>query len=173
MLAALSVLLLGIGTLVRAEPANDNRAPDLTGYDKLVVGDGNKVAFEAYAEGVQIYRWDGTSWAFVAPKAVLYAGDGEDDGVVATHFAGPTWESNSGSTVVGAVLEKATPDPTAIPWLKLQAVSSDGPGIFQGVTFIQRVFTTGGLPPATAGGFVGDVAKVPYTAWYVFYRAAQ
>src|SRR5262249_33178335 len=127
-LAALTLLVLGIGALVGA--GADNRAPDLTGYEKLVVDDGNKVAFMAYAEGVQIYRWNGTKWDFVAPEATLYAGNGEDDGAVAIHYAGPTWESNSGSKVVGTVLERATPDPTAIPWLKLQAASSEGPGIF-------------------------------------------
>src|SRR6186997_2164158 len=87
-LAALGLLLLAIGTLARAEPGNDNRAPDLTGYEKLKVDDGNKVAFVAYAEGVQIYRWNGTAWAFVGPEAMLYSGDGDDAGVVGIHYAG-------------------------------------------------------------------------------------
>jgi hypothetical protein len=168
-LAALALLVLGLGTLVGE--GGDHRAPDLTGFEKLIVDDGNKVAFVAYAEGVQIYRWNGTSWSFVGPEAVLYSGDGDDDEVVGIHYAGPTWESNSGSTVVGAVLERATPDPTAIPWLKLGAVSSEGPGIFHRVTFIQRVYTTGGLSPSSPGDFAGEVVRVPYTAWYVFYRA--
>jgi len=173
LLAAGALLLLALGTLARAEPGNDNRAPDLTGYEKLVVDDGNKVAFMAYAEGVQIYRWNGTGWAFVGPEAVLYSGDGDNDEVVGIHYGGPTWESNSGSKVVCAALERATPDPTAIPWLKLGAVSSEGPGIFHRVTFIQRVYTTGGLAPAAPGEVVGAEARVPYTAWYVFYRAAD
>ena len=85
--------------------------------------EGNKVAFQAFGVGVQIYRWNGTSWNFVAPEAVLFA---RGDGVVATHFAGPTWESNSGSTVVGAVIDSCTPDPDAIPWLLLEAAETDG-----------------------------------------------
>ena len=117
-LAGLALLMLGLGAT--AGSGGDNRAPDLSGYEKLVVADGNKVAFVAYAEGVQIYRWNGTTWAFVGPEAVLYSGNGDDDGVVGIHYAGPTWESNSGSKVVGEVLERATPDPTAIPWLKLK-----------------------------------------------------
>jgi hypothetical protein len=166
-LVALAFLVLVLATLAGA---GDNRAPDLTGYEKLIVGDGNKVAFVAYAEGVQIYRWDGTAWVFAGPQAVLYSSNGEDAEVVGRHYAGPTWESNSGSKVIGTVLERATPDSTAIPWLKLQAASSEGPGIFHRVTFIQRVYTTGGLAPATPGGFTGQEVQVPYTAWYVFYR---
>ena len=49
---------------------------------------------------------------------------------VGTHYAGPIWESNSGSTVVGTVRERCTTDSNAIPGLLLQAVSTDGPGLF-------------------------------------------
>jgi hypothetical protein len=168
-LAALTLVVLGVGALTGA--GGDNRAPDLTGYEKLIVDDGNKVAFVVYAEGVQIYKWNGTAWSFVEPEAFLYSGDDEDAEVVGYHFRGPTWMSNSGSKVVGTVLERATPDATAIPWLKLGAVASEGPGIFHRVTFIQRVYTTGGLAPAAGGDFVDQVVRVPYTAWYVFYRA--
>ena len=75
--------------------------------------------------------------------------------------------------VVGTVLERCTPDPSAIPWLLLKAVSNEGPGIFHRVTFIQRVNTVGGNAPTDAGDFVGEVVKVPYTAEYYFYRAHQ
>jgi hypothetical protein len=162
--------LVGPQALSAGNPGNDNRAPDLSDYPKLQVEAGNKVSFHAYAEGVQIYRWDGTSWAFVAPEATLYA-DAGYHGVVGTHYAGPTWESNSGSKVVGAVLERATPDPDAIPWLKLEAKSKDGPGIFDNVTYIQRVNTVGGKAPTAPGDSVGEVVRVPYTAEYYFYRA--
>jgi hypothetical protein len=50
-------------------------------------------------------------------------------------------------------------------------VSSEGPGIFDGVIFIQRVNTAGGLPPSGPGPFVGAEEEVPYTAEYYFYRA--
>jgi hypothetical protein len=134
----------------------------------LNVEAGHKVAFATYAEGVQIYRWSGTAWDFVGPEAVLYADDG-GNGVVGIHYAGPTWESPSGSKVVGTVKERATVDADAIPWLKLSGVSS-GSGIFAGVTFIQRVNTVGGKAPSEAGEFVGQEARVPYAADYYFYR---
>jgi Protein of unknown function (DUF3455) len=168
--AALALLLFALVAPVRADPGDDNRAPDLGDCQNLQVPAGNKVAFRAYAEGVQIYRWNGASWAFVAPEAVLFAGD-EDDEVVGIHYAGPTWESASGSKVVGAVLERCTPDPDAIPWLLLRAVSSEGPGIFRRVTFIQRVNTVGGKAPADPGDLPGEEVRVPYTAEYYFYRA--
>ena len=94
--AALALLLLALVAPARAEPGDDIRGPDLGDCQNLQVPAGNKVAFHAYAEGVQIYRWNGTSWDFVAPEAELFA-SAEDDDPVAIHYAGPTWESASGS----------------------------------------------------------------------------
>jgi hypothetical protein len=169
--AGVAALLLALVATAGAEPGNDNRAPELPpGCEKLRVDAGNKVAAHAYAVGIQIYRWTGTSWAFVGPEAVLYHDEGEN-GEVGIHYAGPTWESVSGSKVAGAVVERATPDPTAIPWLKLRATASEGPGIFKGITFIQRVNTEGGLAPTEEGEFPGEEVGVPYTAEYYFYRA--
>ena len=166
----LALLLLALGAPVGALRGTDNRAPDLGDCEELQAPVGNKVAFVAYAEGVQIYRWNGTSWTFVAPEAVLYSGDDEDAEVVGIHYAGPTWESDSGSKVKAAVMDRCFPDPTAIPWLLLKATASEGPGIFHRVTYIQRVYTVGGLAPADPGDFVGEEAAIPYTAWYAFYR---
>src|SRR6266511_3093003 len=64
--------------------------------DSLHIPDGNTLSFHAYATGVQIYRWDGASWVFVAPSATLYADPGYH-GKVGIHYAGPTWQSISGS----------------------------------------------------------------------------
>jgi hypothetical protein len=169
-LVALLLTLSALTAPAGADPGNDNRAPDLGDCEELTVPAGNKVSHVLYADGVQIYRWTGTSWAFVAPEAELYANAGYT-GNVGFHYGGPTWESNSGSKVVGTVLERCTPDPTAIPWLLLKAVSSKGPGIFQKVTYIQRVNTVGGIAPAAPGNAVGDEVRVPYTTLYYFYRA--
>ena len=168
MLTALAVLALTSIQLARA--SEDNRAPELPSplCDRLQV-QGGRVAFHVYALGVQIYRWNGVSWVFVAPAARLFA-DADYHGEVGTHYAGPTWESNSGGKVIGSRVESCAPDPTAIAWLLLQRVSSEGPGIFDRVTFIQRVNTAGGLPPSGPGPFVGAEEEVPYTAEYYFYR---
>jgi len=85
----------------------------------------------------------------------------------------PTWESNNSGKVVASRLEGCTPDPTAIPWLLLQKVSTEGPGIFDRVTYIQRVNTSGGLAPSDPGHFVGEQVEVPYAAQYYFYRATH
>jgi hypothetical protein len=135
---------------------------------------GNRLAFATFAEGVQIYQCaltaTGYAWVFVAPEAVLLEGN---NGVVGSHYVGPTWETNSGSNVVGTRLQGITQDPSAIAWLLLGAVSSQGPGILDGVTYIQRVSTTGGLAPTSGAdsSSVGEYVNVPYTADYFFYKA--
>jgi hypothetical protein len=121
---------------------------------------------------VQIYRWDGTSWVFVAPEARLFA-DPCYEGQVGLHYAGPTWEANDGSKVVGSAPIRCTPFRGAIPWLRLDATSLSDHGRFARLTYIQRVNTIGGTAPAEAGAFVGDEARVPYTAEYFFYRKAR
>lgn len=153
-----------------AGSGTDRPAVGLGTCEELRVPAGSTLAFHAYAQGLQVYRWDGSSWTLVAPSAKLFA-DAEGKGAVGTHYAGPTWESASGSTVVGAVSDRCTPNPDAIPWLLLGTVSSEGPGVFQGVTHIQRVHTVGGKAPSEAGIFTDQVRGIPYTAEYFFYRA--
>ena len=173
--AGLLALAIGLSCTVvsnsRAE-GTDNRAPEVpTG---LAVSDTNKVHFHVYAVGAQIYTWVVnptnaalSSWVFVAPDAVLLDSDGD---VVGKHYAGPTWESNSGSKVVGVRVNGVTVNSNAIPWLLLRAASTDGKGILAATTYVQRVNTTGGLPPSTPGTSAGQQAHVPYTAEYYFYR---
>jgi len=144
-----------------------SRAPELGTCQNLQPPAGSKLVFHVYAAGVQIYHWNGTGWSFDGPSAVLSA-DAGGKSTVGTHYAGPTWESNSGGTVVGTVSQRCTPDTNAIAWLSLTA-KSNGPGIFHRVNFIQRVNTVGGKEPAYAGA-TGEVARVPYTTEYFFYR---
>ena len=140
------------------------------GCGQIAAPEGTRLAFRVYAIGDQIYRWNGSAWVLRAPDAKLYM-DANYQGLVGTHYGGPTWESNSGSIVVAARLKDCTPDSNAIPWLLLQKVIAEGPGIFARVEFIQRVNTYGGLKPTYAGTTVGDEVNVPYTAEYYFYRA--
>jgi uncharacterized protein DUF3455 len=96
---------------------------------------------------------------------------------VGRHYAGPTWESKDGSSVVGEVrASEPAPDPAAaIPWLLLAAKATAGSGLFSATSSIQRVQTLGGLAPSAAcsASNTGQVARVPYTATYYFYRAAR
>jgi hypothetical protein len=166
-LKTLRTLLIGLAAFIAA-----HQGPYLPpGCEKLEVDAGNVVSFHAFASGVQIYRWNATTskWDLLGPDATLFA-DAGLKAVVGTHYVGPTWETTSGSAVVGTVVESALPDTTTIRWLKLAAVSSHGPGVLAGTTFIQRVNTTGGLAPANAGS-PNEIVEVPYTAEYYFYRA--
>jgi hypothetical protein len=147
----------------------DQVAVDLGDCDKLRPPAGSTLVFHVYARGVQIYRWDGASWTPVGPSAQLFA-DANSKALVGTHYTGPTWKSTSGSTVVGVVIDRCTPNSDAIQWLLLGAAKNEGPGVFQGVTHIQRVNTVAGKAPAEAGT-VGQVREIPYTAEYFFYRA--
>lgn len=165
-LAVLAALWLGLAAPAAAA-ARVGGDPGVC--DQVQVPTGSQLAFHTYARGVQIYHWNGAAWVFDGPAAVLYA-DAQGQGQVGIHYSGPTWQTVSDGKVVGTLLQKCTPNPDAIAWLLLGA-ASDGPGVFQGVNLIQRLNTTGGNPPAAPGTSVGEVARVPYTAEYFFYRA--
>jgi hypothetical protein len=167
-LAALT-LLLGLAAPAWAPAGDDFLIPNLGDCQSLKVQRGNKVSAHGFGVGVQIYQWNGAAWIFQEPVAVLFT-DAEDTQVLAAHFGGPTWQSIGGGKVVGKVLEQCTPDPDSIPWLLLSAASHEGRGIFSDVTFIQRLNTAGGKAPNVPGNFVGQVARVPYTADYFFYH---
>ena len=143
---------------------------------ELQVPAGNTLSFHATGVGVQIYVWtpsatDPTqgSWVLKAPHAVLFEHYRE---LIGIHFAGPSWEGNDGSKVVGSRVAGVTVDADAIPWLLLKAASNSGDGIMSDVTYIQRLRTVGGLAPATPG-MAGQEVLVPYIADYLFYHAAQ
>jgi len=134
-----------------------------------------QVAFAA--RGVQIYTCatpaagGAPAWTLKAPHAVLFKGFE----TAAIHFAGPSWQAPDGSLVTGTrTASDPGPDPTAIPWLLLQAATNVGPGALSDVTWIQRLDTEGGAAPANGcdGGHVGAQVLVPYRASYFFYRAA-
>jgi hypothetical protein len=140
------------------------------------VPDGQRVLLKALGKGVQIYACMATAtdpgkfdWSFKAPEADLTNKKGKK---IAKHYAGPTWEANDGSKVVGEVLKKAdAPRPGAIPWLLLKAKRNEGTGTFARVTYIQRVDTEGGVAPAAGcdEAHVNAEARVDYSANYYFY----
>src|SRR5262245_4131452 len=169
----LSSFALTVLALVAPATTRGDQTPELpAGCGTLNVEAGNRLSSSVYALGVQIYRWSGTNWTFIAPEATLYS-DSCYENQVGTHYAGPTWQANDGSTVKGTRVDGCTPYRGAIPWLLLKSTANSGNGVFGRVTFIQRVNTIGGAAPAEAGAFIGDEARVPYTTEYYFYRAAK
>jgi Protein of unknown function (DUF3455) len=129
--------------------------------------------FQLHAKGDQIYvcKNDGSqfAWTLKAPDAKLFDKSGKP---FAKHFAGPTWEANDGSRVVGkAVANVPSPDANSVAWLLVTAVSHEGDGKLTKVTTIQRVNTKGGKAPATGcdSAHDGQEFHAPYSADYRFF----
>jgi Protein of unknown function (DUF3455) len=133
-------------------------------------------AIELQGKGFQVYTCapspGGFAWQLKAPDAALSDATGA---VVGHHFAGPSWQANDGSTVVGEVLA-ASPAPStgAIPWLVLRAKSHSGSGAFASVAYIARTATQGGVAPAAGcdGAHKDAETRIPYTATYVLFPSA-
>jgi hypothetical protein len=144
--------------------------------NNIKVPDGQTVLLKALGKGVQIYNCKASAddpskfdWSFKAPEADLTNEDGRK---IAKHYAGPTWEANDGSKVVGEKKADApAPRPGAVPWLLLKAKTNEGTGTFAKVTYIQRVDTEGGVAPSAGcdQAHVNTEARVDYTANYYFY----
>ena len=96
-----------------------------------------------------------------------------------------TWQHSRDSSTVWAKVDQPSTDPAfvapgAVAWLLLsRAGAQDGPtggDILSATTFIQRVNTSGGLAPSTGCTSPADIGReafVPYTADYIFYKAAD
>lgn len=170
-------LLAGCAPFLAACVSTPAQAP-IAVPDNLQVAPNQVLTLEAKATGVQIYQCAATAadatkfeWHFVAPQAELYD---QQDNKIGKHYAGPTWESNDGSKVVGAVqAQSKAPDADAIAWLLLSAKSTSGIGAFGLTQSIQRLQTLGGAAPADGcdQARLGQQTRVPYQAVYRFYAA--
>jgi hypothetical protein len=169
--AAASALLAACASSPATLPVPDNLKPDAK----------ERAAFVRHARGVQIYRCDAAEgsafkWTFVAPEAQLFD-SAATQSVLGTHGAGPFWQGNDGSRVVGKVKARADAANAAadIPWLLLTTTAEGAIGQMSSVKSVQRIKTVGGVAPASgcaAAGDVGKQARVPYTADYVFFVGA-
>jgi hypothetical protein len=136
---------------------------------------GAKLVLDAAAQGVQIYtcekKSDGYRWVFSAPDAALFDPTGRQ---VGTHFAGPTWQMQDGSRIVGEVAAQApAAEPHAISWLLLHVKSHAGNGLLDNVGLVRRVDTHGGTAPDTGcdATKATEQARMRYTARYLFYTS--
>ena len=164
-----------LSALAFAGVAGCSSTPAIDVPEPLKPAASEELAMTVAARGVQIYecraRKDGAGyeWAFIAPDAELFDARSHS---VGRHGAGPFWQANDGSRVVGAVKARAdAPAASAIPWLLLTTKSTGSPGAFSGITSVQRINTAGGVAPAAEcnAGLVGTAARVPYTADYRFF----
>lgn len=172
-----AIIMVALITLqassVAAAPATVLSVPE-----SLKVPSNQTLSVKASGVGVQIYecRADKINpskfgWVFKSPEADLFD---SADNQIGKHYAGPTWESNDGSKVVGVVEALYnSPDTSSIPWLLLRAKSNSGSGVFSRIASIQRVDTVGGAAPAEGCGKeqAGTEIRVPYKARYYFYIA--
>jgi len=165
--------------------AHDSPRPPADVPPTLQVPAGQKLTRMLHGTGVQIYQCKASAqdpsrytWVFQEPKAELSDRSGKD---VGRHFAGPTWEADDGSQVVGEVVAHAdapgvaAPTPNGIQWLLLRAKSNTGKGVFANVQSIQRLHTIGGLAPQDPcdAAHADQRTRVAYSADYYFYNGRR
>ena len=95
------------------------------------------------------------------------------DGKLVGKYFGPpaTWESNDGSKVTGTQLAVAPSSAGNIPFQLLKANSSAAAGSLQGISFVQRVATQGGIAPSALcdAATSGQKSLVKFQADYIFW----
>ena len=199
--ACTTALAVGLMVALPQSAQAQNVTPPPVPGNKLQVEPGNEAFLLGHAFGTQNYvcKPSGTGVGFVlfTPEATLLKDN--DNRQITTHFFSPnpsepntdatvvangliraSWQARDSSTVWAKVHQPdgaLTVDRDAIAWLLLDVVGvQDGPTggrTLSDTTFIQRLNTTGGLPPATgctSPADLGNTAFVPYTADYVFYK---
>ncbi|MBN8982177.1 MAG: DUF3455 domain-containing protein [Rhizobiales bacterium] len=136
-----------------------------------IAASGEDIVLTLHAEGAQIYEWKADAsgalgWVLREPTATLIL----DGKTVGRHYAGPDWEYQDGSAIVGKAIANA-PATTAddIPWLKIDVISRRGSGVLSSVTAVQRINTVGGKPDKSQGK-PGAFLNVVYSADYVFLK---
>lgn len=157
-----------------AQPYSQASLPDV-----VKVPGGHVVAMETVGAGDITYECRAKAspagefeWVFVGPDARLMDRKGTQIG---RYFGPPaTWENKDGSKVTGAQLAVAPANAGSIPLQLVKANPAMGAGAMQGVTYIQRVATQGGVAPAAvcAASSLGQKQIVKYKADYIFWRAA-
>jgi hypothetical protein len=80
-----------------------------------------------------------------------------------------------GSRVTGAQVAVAPAMAGSIPYQLVKANPATGSGAMNGVSYIQRVETRGGVAPAMpcSAGNVGQKQMVQYQADYIFYTGSM
>jgi Protein of unknown function (DUF3455) len=155
-------------------PQNPSESVTTPGHipDIVQVPPGNTLFLHAYGRGVQKYTCPVTPTSPAVPHAILLAGNVSEGNFVAIHFAGPTWQALDGSSVLGNAAKAKhfpAPEPDGVDWLLIPAQSTSGNGLLSKVTYIQRLYTDGGKPPASCNLNQTEVL-VEYSAQYFFYQ---
>jgi hypothetical protein len=140
---------------------------------ELAAPAGTQVAAILSASGVQVYTCEldahhHLAWVFNSPAATLYDNAGQ---ATVQHAAGPSWQTEDGTRIVGRVLAQApSATPASIPQLLLQTQTSAGAGWLGAVRYVQRLDTRGGLAPPGQCSREHQRGSSPYLAHYVFLK---
>jgi hypothetical protein len=178
--ACASVLALCglIAATASAQPA-PNTAPG-DPLDPRTYAPHSKSFLAVYATGVQNYICQANgAWLFTDPVATLYKSP-DARNPIGTHFLNtatgrPVWQFKDGSSVEAARYAAAAGGTGNIPWLLLQSVvTTTGPDgdRLTNTTWVQRLDTSGGVAPAGTCT-PGATVAIPYSAGYVFWKAAE
>ena len=156
----------------RVLPSNDTLPASLRATPQEVLQD----ALSAVGETTYECRSDGNrlSWTLTGSDATLVDRARHSVGTV---MPGHDFIAYDGSRFAGAPAGEEIVTAGALTWERLVPRDEEGAhsdhGRFAEVTSVQRVLTSGGVPPVAACSQQGQSLLVPYTATYLFYRAAQ
>lgn len=144
------------------------RVPDGHNLAFLTVGQG-EITYECREKKDMAGQFE---WAFVGPMATLTSTNGQAFG---KYYAGPTWEAADGSKVTGKQVAVSPAAAGNIPLQLVKANPAMGAGAMQGVSYIQRLNTMGGIAPAMPCGNEqkGQRQQVAYKADYALYKPAM
>ncbi|HYA66130.1 MAG TPA: DUF3455 domain-containing protein [Burkholderiaceae bacterium] len=130
------------------------------------------LVLQLQGQGAQIFRCEsqaaGPRWVFRLPEAELRDAQGN---VLVHHGVNLSFEHVDGSRLVGDIVDHVpSPKDDSLPWLLLKT-RSFGDGALAGITYVQRINTVGGLPPASCQDEqLNQVLRVPFSADFVFFR---
>lgn len=149
------------------------QAPSLGWFSSIKPPEGQQPVLKLAARGVQIFRCEpreggGHGWSFRLPEAELLDERGT---VVARHGANFSFEHTDGSRLLGTILgSDAAPRDDALRWL-LMSTRSFGDGALAGISYVQRVNTSGGMPPSRCEAKqANQLLRVDFSADFIFYR---
>ena len=166
--AVASSFLLLVAGLFLSVPARAQQVPR-----ELQPPSGERLVLSVHGMGDQIYTCKGDggkfAWVLKAPEAQLTEKNGK---LFGKHFAGPSWEANDGSRIMGkAVANAPSPDANSSPWLLITVVSHSGEGVLARVTSVQRINTKGGKASASGcdAAHVGQEERKAYSVDYLLF----
>ena len=140
----------------------------------LAVPAGNVFLFREFGSGVLSYNCPVTADSAETPTILLRSTPSTTSPIIGSHSLNATgglvWQALNGSQIVAQPQTKVpAPNPQKdAPWVLLKVQSNMGTGPFSQVTFLQRVFTMGGVPQTPCAPNQTQVL-VPFTTQYWFY----